>query len=126
MNAFQMLRRAIAKLLASDCIRPRFAYSFERLLRKAAECGWSRNSFSRIRSSDAIAFCVPATEFRLGDSLARHLQMFKDMVVVENVFRVVNEMDDDELDRRLAELERAFGQATTLDPAAGEGSGSIH
>ncbi len=60
------------------------------------------------------------------DSLARYLQMFKDTVVVENVFRIVSEMDDDELDRRLAELERAYGEATTLDPAAGEGSGSIH
>ncbi len=32
--------------------------------------------------------------------LARHLQMFKDTVIVENVLRIVNEMDDDELDRR--------------------------
>ncbi len=47
-------------------------------------------------------------------------------VVVENVFRVVHEMDDDELDRRLAELERAYGEATTLDPPTGEGPKSIH
>ncbi len=60
------------------------------------------------------------------DSLARYLQMFKDTVIVENVFRIVHEMDDDELDRRLAELERALGDATTLDPAAGKGSESIH
>ncbi len=52
------------------------------------------------------------------DSLARYLQMFKDTLVVENVFRVVHEMDDDELDRRLAELERALGEAKTLDPAS--------
>ncbi len=52
------------------------------------------------------------------DSLARYLQMFKDTLVVENVFRVVQEMDDDELDRRLAELERAFGKAKTLDPVS--------
>ncbi len=52
------------------------------------------------------------------DSLARYLQMFKDTLVVENVFRVVQEMDDDELDRRLAELERALGEAKTLDPAS--------
>ncbi len=60
------------------------------------------------------------------ESLARHLQMFKDTVIIENVFRIVKEMGDDELDRRLTELERAFGQATTLDPAAGEGSKSVH
>ncbi len=52
------------------------------------------------------------------ESLARHLQMFKDMVIVENVFRIVNEMDDDERDRRLVELERAFGKAKTLDPTS--------
>lgn len=60
------------------------------------------------------------------DSLARYLQMFKDTLVVENVFRVVQEMDDDELDRRLAELERAYRDAKTLDPPSGEGSESIH
>ncbi len=70
--------------------------------------------------------CKFADKQRALDSLARHLQMFKDMVIVENVFRIVNEMDDDELDRRLTELERAFTEATTLDPPAGEGSESIH
>ncbi len=60
------------------------------------------------------------------DSLARYLQMFKDTVIVENVFRVVQEMDDDELDRRLAELERAYNDAKTLDPPTGEGPKSIH
>ncbi len=70
--------------------------------------------------------CKFADKQRALDSLARHLQMFKDTVIVENVFRIVNEMDDDELDRRLTELERAYGQATTLDPAAGEGSKSVH
>ncbi len=62
--------------------------------------------------------CKFADKQRALDSLARHLQMFKDMVIVENVFRIVNEMDDDELDRRLAELERAFGKAKTLDPTS--------
>ncbi len=52
------------------------------------------------------------------DSLGRYLQMFKDTVIVENVFRIVHEMDDDELDRRLAELERALREAKTLDPAS--------
>ena len=60
------------------------------------------------------------------DSLARYLQMFKNTLVVENVFRVVQEMDDDELDRRLAELERAYNDAKTLDPPTGKGPKSIH
>jgi len=60
------------------------------------------------------------------DSLARYLQMFKDTLVVENVFRVVQEMDDDELDRRLAELERAYRDAKTLDPPTGEGPPRLH
>ncbi len=60
------------------------------------------------------------------DSLARYLQMFKDTLVVENVFRVVHEMDDDELDRRLAELERAYNDAKTLDPPTGEGPARLH
>ena len=67
-----------------------------------------------------------ADKQRALESLARHLQMFKDTVIVENVFRIVSEMEDDELDRRLAELERAFGEATTLDPPAGEGPARIH
>ena len=70
--------------------------------------------------------CRFADKQKALDSLARHLQMFKDTVIVENVFRVVQEMDDDELARRLAELERAFEEATTLDPPSGEGSTSIH
>ncbi len=70
--------------------------------------------------------CRFADKQKALDSLARHLQMFKDMVIVENVFRIVNEMDVDELDRRLSELERAIGKATTLDPAAGEGPARIH
>ncbi len=62
--------------------------------------------------------CKFADKQKALDSLARYLQMFKDTQVVENVFRVVHEMDDDELDRRLAELERAYGEAKTLDPAS--------
>ena len=42
------------------------------------------------------------------DQLARHLQMFKDTLVVENVFQVIQEMPDDELDRRIRELECAI------------------
>ena len=62
--------------------------------------------------------CKFADKQKALDSLARYLQMFKDTLVVENVFRVVHEMTDDELDRRLAELERAFGEAKTLGPAS--------
>lgn len=60
------------------------------------------------------------------ETLGRHLQMFKDTVIVENVFTIVMEMGDSELDRRLAELERAFAEATTLDPSAGEDSTGLH
>ncbi len=70
--------------------------------------------------------CKFADKQKALDSLARYLQMFKDTLVVENVFRVVQEMDDDELDRRLAELERAYNDAKTLDPPTGEGPKSIH
>ncbi len=45
-----------------------------------------------------------ADKLRALDSLARHLQMFKGIVEVENVFKVIQEMSDEELDRRLAEL----------------------
>ncbi len=62
--------------------------------------------------------CKFADKQKALDSLARYLQMFKDTVIVENVFRIVHEMDDDELDRRLAELERALGEAKTLDPVS--------
>ncbi len=72
-----------------------------------------------VQVGDVLQYeCKFADKQRALDSLARHLQMFKDMVVVENVFRVVQEMDDDELDRRLAELERALGKAKTLDPTS--------
>ncbi len=70
--------------------------------------------------------CKFADKQKALDSLARYLQMFKDTLVVENVFRVVHEMTDDELDRRLAELERAYNDAKTLDPPTGEGPKSIH
>ncbi len=70
--------------------------------------------------------CKFADKQKALDSLARYLQMFTETLVVENVFRVVQEMDDDELDRRLAELERAYNDAKTLDPPTGEGPPSIH
>ena len=70
--------------------------------------------------------CKFADKQKALDSLARHLQMFKDTVIIENVFRIVTEMDDDELDRRLTELEHALGLATTLGPAPGEGPTRLH
>ncbi len=62
--------------------------------------------------------CRFADKQKALDSLMRHLQLFKDTLVIENVFRVVQEMDDDELDRRLTELERAIAEGATLDPSA--------
>jgi len=61
-----------------------------------------------------------ADKLKALESLGRHLQMFKDTLVVENVFRIVKEMDDEELARRLAELERSIEEARTLNPAAGK------
>lgn len=60
------------------------------------------------------------------DQLARHLQMFKDTVIVENVFKIVQEMSDEELDRRLAELGDAIRDATGLDFSSGKGPKTIH
>ena len=60
------------------------------------------------------------------ESIARHLQMFKDTVIVENVFKVVTEMSDDELDRRLAELGGAFREATGFDLGPGAGKKTVH
>ncbi len=56
----------------------------------------------------------------------RHLQMFKDIIQIENVFELVRALDDDDLDRRIAELERALAEAETLNPVAGAGSTIIH
>ncbi len=60
------------------------------------------------------------------DQLARHLQMFKDTVIVENVFRIVQEMSDDELDRRLAELGVSFEEPEDADPVPGAGETTLH
>ena len=80
-----------------------------------------------VQVGDGLLYeCKFADKQRALESLARHLQMYKDTAVVENVFRVVNEMDDEELDRRLAELERDYADATTLNPKAGKRSSSVH
>ncbi len=60
------------------------------------------------------------------DSLARHLQMFKDTVIVENVFRIVQDMSDEELDRRLAELGVTFGAQEDADPVPGARETTLH
>ena len=60
------------------------------------------------------------------DQLARHLQMFKDTVVVENVFQVIQEMSDEELDRRIRELEDAIAGQATLNPASGTSPEKLH
>ena len=46
-----------------------------------------------------------ANKQRALEGLARHLQMFKDTVVVENVFQEIQDMSDEELERRVAELD---------------------
>ena len=48
-----------------------------------------------------------ANKQRALESLARHLQMFKDTVVVENVFQEIQAMSDEELERRVTELDEA-------------------
>ena len=60
------------------------------------------------------------------DQLARHLQMFKDTVIVENVFKIVQEMSDEELDRRLAELGVSFEGSEGADPVPGAGETTLH
>lgn len=60
------------------------------------------------------------------DSIARHLQMFKDTVVVENVFKLILEMPDDELDRRLAELADPTRDETGLNLDPGKGPKTVH
>ena len=60
------------------------------------------------------------------EMLARHLQMFKDTVVVENVFRVIQDMSDEELDRRLAELEDALDQGASPTSSPGTGPKIVH
>ena len=66
------------------------------------------------------------TRFKLADKdkaldqLARHLQMFRGTVVVENVFRVIQEMSDEELDRRIRELEDALAENEPWSNGPGE------
>ena len=54
------------------------------------------------------------------DQLGRYLQMFKDTVVVENAFKVIQEMPDDELDRRIRELEGALAENEPWSNGPGE------
>ena len=67
-----------------------------------------------------------ADKLRALDLLARHLQMFKGTVVVENAFKIVQEMSDEELDRRLAELGVSIREATGLNFGPGDGEETAH
>ena len=67
-----------------------------------------------------------ADKLKALEGLARHLQMFKDTVVVENVFRVIQDMGDEELDRRLAELEDALAEGKTPSSAPRAGPKIVH
>jgi hypothetical protein len=60
------------------------------------------------------------------DQLGRYLAMFQDTVVVENVFKVIQEMPDDELDRRIRELESALEGEDAFNTLAGAGSTAKH
>ncbi len=70
--------------------------------------------------------CKFADKLKALEGLARHLQMFKDTVVVENVFRVIQDMSDEELDRRLAELEDALDQGASPTSSPGTGPKIVH
>ena len=70
--------------------------------------------------------CKFADKLKALEGRARHLQMFKDTVVVENVFRVIQDMSDEELDRRLAELEDALAEGETPSSAPRTGPKMIH
>ena len=70
--------------------------------------------------------CKFADKLKALEGLARHLQMFKDTVVVENVFRVIQDMGDEELDRRLAELEDALDQGASPTSSPGTGPKIVH
>ena len=80
-----------------------------------------------VKLGDEIHYRVEfADKEHMLDSLARHLQMFKGTVVVENVFKILQEMPDDELNRRIAELEISIRESTGLDAPPGEGSETLH
>lgn len=66
--------------------------------------------------------CKMADKLKALEAIGRHLQMFKDTVIVENVFRVIQDMDDGELDRRITELAGVIeGPAVALaGPREGE------
>jgi len=67
-----------------------------------------------------------ADKLRALEMLARHLQMFKETLVIENVISVVRGMDDSDLDRRLAELERIVAEAANAYSSPGAGAAAIH
>ena len=81
---------------------------------------------TKARDGTVTARVALADKDKALDQLARHLQMFKDTLVVENVFRVIQEMDDDELARRIRELEDAISGQATLSIASGTGPEKLH
>ena len=70
--------------------------------------------------------CKFADKQKALDQLARHLQMFKDTLVVENVFQMIQEMPDEELDRRIRELEDAIREQKALPVSPGKDALQIH
>ena len=78
------------------------------------------------RDGEVVTRITFADKSKALDQLARHLQMFKDTPIVENVFRVIQEMSDEELDRRIRELEDAIEGQATLNPASGTSPAKLH
>lgn len=78
------------------------------------------------RDGEVVTRITFADKSKALDQLARHLQMFKDTVVVENVFQVIQEMSDEELDRRIRELEDAIAGQTVPDIASGTSLEKLH
>ena len=77
-------------------------------------------------NGEAYYECKFADKQKALDSLARHLQMFKDTLIVENVFKVIQEMSDEELDRRIKELEHAIAGQAAPNIASGTGPEKLH
>ncbi len=70
--------------------------------------------------------CKFTDKLRALECLARYQRMFNGTVVVENVFQVIQDMSDEELDRRLAELEQAISEGAVLTSAPGQGRKIVH
>ncbi len=78
------------------------------------------------RDGEVITQVTFADKDKALDQLARHLQMFKDTLVIENVFRVVQEMSDEDLAREFRQLEPAIRIAAGFDYHPGDGAKAVN